>query len=188
MVRGSKFSYRGTTILLIASLVWLCSTHSKKKKKRLHSHGCKRGEALLPVYLLACSLNSSSGGRVLSLKTNQVSHFCLKTNYPTLSPFPQTCGVLLILLSFCIWNLLYQTKFHLFEALGMHVLLLWVPYWFPRLSCFLFWALTALFSHIVLHGFVYICASLCRLWVPGGQDHNLFIFCYLTSSLGSGSQ
>ena len=59
--------------------------------------------------------------------------------------------------------------------------------WFPRLPWFLRWALAALFTHTGLHGFVYISALPCRLWIPGGQDHILFIFCYLTSFLGSGT-
>ena len=93
----------------------VCSTHSKNK--RLRSHGCKRGEALLPLYLLACSLNSSSGGRVPSLKTNQISPFCLKTYYPyTLAISPDL---------WCTVNI--AELLHLKSSLSDKIPLMWGP-------------------------------------------------------------
>ena len=75
------------------------STHSKNKW--LYAHGCEKGEALLPlVSCLQPQLFFWWQGAFS--KTNWVSPFCLETYYPILQPFPQTCGVLFLLLSFCI--------------------------------------------------------------------------------------
>ena len=157
------------------------STHSKNKW--LYAHGCEKGKALLrlvpclqPQLFLWWQSPFS--------KTNWVSSFCLETLHCSHFPRPVV---------YCCWAFaseifsIRQNSIYL-KLWATHVLLIRGHCsWFPRLPWFLLWALAALFTHTGLHGFVYISALPCRLWIPGGQDHILFIFCYLTSSLGSGT-
>ena len=159
-------------------------THSKNKW--LYAHGCEKGEALLP--LVSClQPQLFFWWQSAFSKTNWVSPFCLETYYPTLKPLPRPVVYCLYCWAFASEIFCIRQNSIYLKPWATYVLLLWGHYsWFPRLTWFLLWARATLFTHTGLHGFVYISAPLCRLWIPGGQNHILFIFCSLPSSLGSG--